>query len=77
VLLYTDGLSEPLADQDGRAEERFMRTIARAADGGGPLLDTFLAEIQQELAGQPQADDVTLLTARLLGPANQQRSGPT
>jgi phosphoserine phosphatase RsbU/P len=76
VLLYTDGVSEPLADQDGRAEERFMRTIERASDGGAALLDAFLAEIQQELAGQPQADDVTLLTARLLGPATQQLSGP-
>jgi hypothetical protein len=32
------------------------------------LLDAILAEIDRELAGRPQPDDLTLLTARMLGP---------
>ena len=68
LLLYTDGISESLADDHGRAEERFATIIDRASDGGAPLLDTILADVQKELAGRPQSDDLTLLTARVLGP---------
>ena len=77
VLLYTDGVSEPLADQDGRAEERFMRTIERAPDGGGPLLDAFLADIQLELAGTAPGRRRHLAHGEVVGPGNQQLSGPT
>ena len=31
LLLYTDGVSETLADEDGRAEQRFTSAIDRAA----------------------------------------------
>lgn len=68
LLLYTDGISESLADDHGRAEERFATIIDRASDGGAPLLDTILADVQKELAGRPQPDDLTLLTASVLGP---------
>ena len=68
VLLYTDGISEALADDHGRAEKRFTSIIDRASEGGAPLLDTILADVQQQLAGRPQPDDLTLLTARVLGP---------
>jgi len=70
LLLYTDGVSETLADDHGRAERRFTSTIDRAADGGGPLLDAILAEVHHALSGRPQPDDVTLLTARVLAPSN-------
>ena len=70
LLLYTDGVSETLADDHGRAEGRFTSTIDRAADGGGPLLDAILAEVHHALSGRPQPDDVTLLTARVLAPSN-------
>ena len=63
LLLYTDGISETLADDDGRAEERFTSVIDRASEGGAPLLDAILADVHQELAGRPQPDDLTLLTA--------------
>ena len=63
LLLYTDGVSETLADDDGRAEERFTSIIDRASEGGAPLLDAILADVHQELAGRPQPDDLTLLTA--------------
>jgi stage II sporulation SpoE-like protein len=67
LLLYTDGVSEVLADADGRAEPRFRNTIQRAAAGGALLLDAILADVQHDLAGLPQPDDLTLLTARVLG----------
>ena len=71
LLLYTDGVSETLADDDGRAEERFTSTINRVGDGGGALLDAILADVHHELRGRPQPDDLTLLTARVLGPINR------
>ena len=71
LLLYTDGISEALADDDGRAEERFTSVIDRASEGGAPLLDTILADVHHELAGRPQPDDLTLLTARVLGPTGR------
>jgi sigma-B regulation protein RsbU (phosphoserine phosphatase) len=74
LLLYTDGISEALADDDGRAEGRFTSIIDRASEGGGPLLDLILADVHHELAGRPQPDDLTLLTAKVLGPT--QTTGP-
>jgi sigma-B regulation protein RsbU (phosphoserine phosphatase) len=68
VLLYTDGISEALADDHGRAEERFTSIIDRESEGGAPLLDTILADVHEQLAGRPQPDDLTLLTARVLDP---------
>jgi sigma-B regulation protein RsbU (phosphoserine phosphatase) len=63
LLLYTDGISETLADEDGRAEARLTGTIDRYSGGGATLLDAILADVGSELAGRPQADDLTLLTA--------------
>jgi serine phosphatase RsbU (regulator of sigma subunit) len=67
LLLYTDGVWEPLANGDGRAEERFINAIDRAPEGGATLVDTILADVHRELAGNPQPDDVTLLTASVVG----------
>src|SRR5262245_49398556 len=75
LLLYTDGVSETLADNDGRSEARFTSTIQRFSEGGARLLDAILAEIDHELASRPQADDVTLLTATMLGPINSWQPG--
>jgi sigma-B regulation protein RsbU (phosphoserine phosphatase) len=75
LLLYTDGVWEVLADEDGRAEERLRSAIGRAPEGGAPLLDTILADVHHELAGQLQADDLTLLTASVVGPISRERSG--
>jgi sigma-B regulation protein RsbU (phosphoserine phosphatase) len=66
LLLYTDGVSETLADVDGRAEGPIASAIERSADGGGSLLDAILADVYQKLAGGIQPDDLTLLTARLV-----------
>jgi phosphoserine phosphatase RsbU/P len=66
LLLYTDGISETLADDDGRSEDRFIDAVARASEGGAALLDTILADVDQALAGRPQPDDLTLLTASVI-----------
>jgi phosphoserine phosphatase RsbU/P len=66
VLLYTDGVWELLADENGRAEERFTAAIDRASQGGAPLLDSILEEIHHELRGGLQPDDLTLLTAKVV-----------
>jgi len=66
LLLYTDGISEVLADTDGCSEGRFRNIIERPDAGGAMLLDAILTEVQHELAGHPQPDDLTLLTARVL-----------
>jgi len=67
LLLYTDGVSETLADEEGRAEQRLAGLIDRAPEGGPALLDAILAELYDELAGRAQPDDFTMLTASLLG----------
>jgi sigma-B regulation protein RsbU (phosphoserine phosphatase) len=66
LLLYTDGISETLADDDGRAERAIGNAIERVAGGGGALLDAILADVDQKLAGATQPDDLTLLTARIV-----------
>ena len=71
LLLYTDGVSETLADNDGRSEARFTSAIQQFSEGGARLLDAIVADIDHELAGRPQADDLTLLTATVLGPLNR------
>ena len=74
LLLYTDGVSETLADHEGRAEDRFTLKIANAPSDGARLLDDILADVHHELAGAPQPDDFTLVTARLLGPPSSRRA---
>jgi sigma-B regulation protein RsbU (phosphoserine phosphatase) len=65
LLLYTDGVSETLADDDGRAAGAITSAIERAAEGGDSLLEALLADVRQKLAGGIQPDDLTLLTARI------------
>src|SRR5262245_61801857 len=48
LLLYTDGVWEPLANEDGRAEERFTKALDLAPGGGATLLDTILADVHRE-----------------------------
>jgi serine phosphatase RsbU (regulator of sigma subunit) len=64
--LYTDGVSEVLAEADGGGETRIRTTVERDWAGGARLLDSILADVQHDLAGRPQPDDLTLLTVRLL-----------
>jgi sigma-B regulation protein RsbU (phosphoserine phosphatase) len=66
LLLYTDGVSETLADDDGRADGVITGAIERGAEGGASLLDWILADVHQRLPGGSQSDDLTLLTARII-----------
>jgi sigma-B regulation protein RsbU (phosphoserine phosphatase) len=70
LLLYTDGVSDVLQDADanGSASTRLLTMIADCA-GGAQLLDAILADVERGLAGRPRPDDLTLLTARVLGRA--------
>jgi len=67
VLLCTDGVWELLADDDGRAEARLTSAIERASEGGASLLDTILTDVSGELVERVQPDDLTLLTANVVG----------
>jgi sigma-B regulation protein RsbU (phosphoserine phosphatase) len=67
ILLYTDGVSEPLADADGCARSRIQTAIGDHAAGGTELLDAIVDAVRVTLAGRPQSDDLTLLTARVIG----------
>jgi sigma-B regulation protein RsbU (phosphoserine phosphatase) len=67
LLLYTDGVSDPLAGADSCAEDR-IRSLTRQHTGGGlELLDGIIGALRGTGAGQQQSDDFTLLTARVLG----------
>lgn len=68
LLLFTDGVWDTLADDDGRAEERLTAAIAHALEGGATLLDAILADVYRELNGRPQPDDITLMAASVLPP---------
>jgi len=65
LLIYTDGVSDVIADADGRAEARFASTIAASNDGAS-VVDAILAAVQSDLGDLPQPDDLTLLSARVL-----------
>ena len=69
LLLYTDGVWETLADDDGRAEGRLGSILERESEGGAALVDAILGDVLQNLAGRPQPDDLTLVTASVL-PSN-------
>jgi sigma-B regulation protein RsbU (phosphoserine phosphatase) len=66
LLLYTDGVWETLADDDGRAEGRLSSILERESEGGAALVDAILRDVLQNLAGRPQPDDLTLVTASVL-----------
>jgi phosphoserine phosphatase RsbU/P len=65
LLLYTDGVSEVLAGEDDFVHPHFERAISRHRSGAAALLDAILEDVHQHLAGRPQPDDITLLTARV------------
>ncbi|HEY5619475.1 MAG TPA: SpoIIE family protein phosphatase [Vicinamibacterales bacterium] len=66
LLLYTDGVSETLAG-DGCAKSRILTSIEENAAGGAQLLDAIVDAVGRALEGRAQPDDLTLLTARVLG----------
>jgi sigma-B regulation protein RsbU (phosphoserine phosphatase) len=77
LLLYTDGVSDAFSDDEGRFADRFIGYVERASEGGTRLVDAILADIDRDLAGAAQPDDLTLLAAHVLTAADTERSGPT
>jgi phosphoserine phosphatase RsbU/P len=65
ILLYTDGVSDVLANSDGDASGEIVAAIGREPRGGGFLLDAIVEDVHRRLAGDPQSDDLTMLTALL------------
>jgi phosphoserine phosphatase RsbU/P len=63
LLLYTDGVTDVLGGDDGDTRSPIAAAIDRQPGGGMELLDALLAEVHKKLAGRPQPDDVTLMTA--------------
>lgn len=66
LLLYTDGVSEVLADTSECAKVRIEMIAGREALDGGQVLDAILSAVHDSLGGAQQPDDLTLLTARVL-----------
>ena len=65
VLLFTDGVSDVLANSDGDSDAEIVAAIERESGGGARLLDAIVEDVHQRLAGNPQSDDLTMLTATL------------
>jgi sigma-B regulation protein RsbU (phosphoserine phosphatase) len=69
LLLYTDGVSEVIADTNECVQVRIQTLTGEQAPEGAQLLEAILAAVHNDLAGAPQSDDLTLLTARRLSTA--------
>jgi sigma-B regulation protein RsbU (phosphoserine phosphatase) len=69
ILLYTDGVSDVLADSDGDASREILTAIEREGRGGSFLLDVIVEDVHRRLAGGPMSDDLTMLTATIGLPA--------
>ena len=66
LLLYTDGISDTLAGDQDLGDEQLVASMEKHPEGGVLLLDALLSQVRSRLAGRPQPDDLTLLTAKLL-----------
>jgi sigma-B regulation protein RsbU (phosphoserine phosphatase) len=65
LFLYTDGVSAALADDDECEEDAIIRLVQQESRDV-PVAAAVLGRAQEALAGQPQPDDLTLLSARSL-----------
>ncbi len=63
VLFYTDGLDEAHnAQQELFGKERVIQTMIDGGTGAQAVLDSLLAELARFTSGEPQSDDLTLVT---------------
>lgn len=60
LLLYTDGVLEPFADEGEFGDAPLLSALAR---DGGSAADGILDDVALRLGGGPQPDDLTLLLA--------------
>jgi sigma-B regulation protein RsbU (phosphoserine phosphatase) len=63
VLFYTDGLDEAHNDKkELYGKERVMKTLRKSTGDAQDALDALLAEVARFSDGEPQSDDLTLIT---------------
>ncbi len=73
VVLYSDGVTEA-ASPEGEffGEERLASVLSGGRDGdAGALLQRILDTVRGFAGSEPQADDITVLVVRYVGPANR------
>lgn len=71
LVFYTDGITEAF-DSDGRlfGDDRLLTALADGSrDSAAALAATLLAAVRGHAGMQPQSDDITVVTARLLDAA--------
>jgi|KBSSwiStaDraftv2_1062776.scaffolds.fasta_scaffold12818_5 serine phosphatase RsbU (regulator of sigma subunit) len=63
VLFYTDGLDEAHnAKQELFGKERMVKALADSGGGAQAALDALLTDVARFTEGEPQSDDLTLIT---------------
>jgi sigma-B regulation protein RsbU (phosphoserine phosphatase) len=63
LLFYTDGLDEAHNDKKELfGQERIVQTMRDSHGNAEDVLDALLAEVARFSAGEPQSDDLTLIT---------------
>jgi sigma-B regulation protein RsbU (phosphoserine phosphatase) len=62
LFLYTDGVSDAFAEGD---EEAIVELIRQHPRADATLLDAVMERVREESGGQPQPDDLTLLSVRM------------
>jgi serine phosphatase RsbU (regulator of sigma subunit) len=73
LLLYTDGVSDVLVDYREGGEDRIRTAIEQHPAGDGALLDALVAAVEQQRTADIPQDDLTVMTAHVLGPATSDR----
>jgi phosphoserine phosphatase RsbU/P len=70
ILLYTDGVTEAIDKNDGFFDEHRLESYltGHAALEARPMVLGLHAAVQEFSKGVPQADDITVLALRYLGP---------
>ena len=63
VLFYTDGLDAAHNDKKELfGKERIVKTLSESSGGAQDALDALLADVARFSEGEPQSDDLTLIT---------------
>jgi serine phosphatase RsbU (regulator of sigma subunit) len=63
VLFYTDGLDEAHnAKKELFGKERIVKTLTDNGGNAQATLDALLADVARFAEGEPQSDDLTLIT---------------
>lgn len=77
LVLFTDGVTEANAPDKSMFEEERLEAALAGLTKAGPevTVAAILAAVQQFAAGEEQADDITVLSARYLGPVQTPVAG--